>query len=150
MIKRKLLQRSLLGIPLGITMGLMILIIISLVSGHGEFVAVVPEMAAEFNTELGAVTFNMMLNAILGASFAGASVIWEIEEWSIAKQTITHFIISSGTMIPVAWFGHWVERSMTGLIIYFGIFVVIFAFIWITMYFVLKNRINKINQKLAN
>lgn len=34
----------------------------------------------------------------------GGSVIWEIENWSILRQSVTHLIICSVTMFPVAYF----------------------------------------------
>jgi len=89
-----------------------------------------------------------MLYAVLGCSFAATTVIWEIDNWSIARQTVTHFVISATTMMPIAWFGHWMERTAMGFIIYLVVFVVIFATMWLTQYFIRKNKINRLNQKI--
>ncbi|MCL2620301.1 MAG: DUF3021 domain-containing protein [Defluviitaleaceae bacterium] len=147
-MKKKAVLRGLLGVPLGIAMGFVVSIIISLAMGDGYFVPVVPEMAELFTSELNAVMFNVILYAVLGGSFAAASVIWEMEDWSIARQTITHFVISATTMMPVAWFGHWMERTLMGFIIYFAVFILIFAKIWVIQYLIWRKRINGINQKV--
>ncbi|MCL2236109.1 MAG: DUF3021 domain-containing protein [Defluviitaleaceae bacterium] len=147
-MKKKAVLRGLLGVPLGITMGFIVSIIISLAIGDGNFTPVVPEMAELFSNEINGVLFNVMLYSVLGASFSAATVIWEMKDWSIARQTITHFIISAGTMMPVAWFGHWMERTLVGLIIFFAVFVVIFAKIWVIQYLVWRKRIHGINEKI--
>jgi len=147
-MKKKVIIRGLLGVPLGIALCFVVMIVISLVMGSGYFVAVVPEMAEMFSNELNAVMFNVMIYAILGCSFSAATVIWEMEDWNIAKQTLTHFIITAVTMMPVAWFGHWMERTFIGFVIYFIVFVAIFAAIWLIQYFIWRNKINQLNKKL--
>lgn len=45
-MKKKLILRGLLGMPIGISIGLIITIIISAFAGNGEFYAVTPELTA--------------------------------------------------------------------------------------------------------
>ena len=147
-MKKKVVLRGLLGVPLGISLYFVVMLIISLAMGNGYFVAVIPEMAEMFSTELNAVMFNAMLYAVLGCSFAAASVIWKMEDWSIAKQTVTHFVITASTMMPVAWFGHWMERTLIGFIIYFIVFVAIFVAIWLISYCIWRSKINALNKSI--
>lgn len=77
-----------------------------------------------------------------------ASVIWEIEDWSIAKQTGIYFGITSFLFLPISYLMHWIERSVIGFVSYIGVFLAIFIVTWVAQYFFWKNRINQINEKL--
>ncbi len=85
---------------------------------------------------------------ILGIGFSASSVIWKIEDWSIVKQTGIYFVIVSAIMMPIAYFTHWMEHSIAGLLSYIVIFVFIFIIIWIIEYVIWKYNVNKINENL--
>ncbi|MCL2198403.1 MAG: DUF3021 domain-containing protein [Defluviitaleaceae bacterium] len=147
-MKKKAILRGLLGIPLGIALGHVITIVISIVIGDGNHLSAIPELVYEFGGELNAVIFQAILYGTLGASFSAASVIWEMERWSIVKQTGLYFLITAATMLPVAYFGHWMERSVLGFVIYFAVFVAIFVFMWLVQYAIWKNKIKHIDSKV--
>ena len=98
--------------------------------------------------EINAVILQTVLCGILGTGFAASSVIWEIDNWSIIKQTGIYFSIISVVMLPVAYFAYWMEHSVVGFLIYFGIFVLIFGMIWITQFVIGKCNVRKMNEKL--
>ena len=147
-MKKEMIRRGLHGIPQGIAIGYVISIIISLIEGSGTYQAVVPDLATQLNSEILAIVVQMIFTAVVGGGFAAASVIWEIDEWSILKQTGVYFCVISLMLLPISYFLHWMERSVGGFIIYFGIFIVLFLVIWIIQYLFWKKRINKINDKL--
>lgn len=147
-MKRKIILRSLIGAPLGLSISFIIAIIISFIAGDGEFYPVVPELAEDFNSEISAVTFQSIISIIYGAVWGGASAIWENEKWSLLKQTLSHLIICSLATLPIAYFSRWMEHSTAGIAKYFGIFFVIYFFIWLSMYISIKIRLNRINKKL--
>lgn len=147
-MKKELLKRGLLGFPLGIAIGHIITIVISLFSAKGYYSPCVPSLGDTFGSEIAAVIFQSLLCGILGTSFASASVIWELETWSIAKQTGIYFLVTAATMFPIAWFSHWMKHSLSGFLLYAGIFVGIFIFIWLVQYLIWKNKIEAINEKM--
>jgi len=147
-MKKKAILRGLLGIPLGIALCHVITIVISIVIGDGYHLSAIPELIYEFDSELNAVIFQTTLYGILGASFAAASVIWEMENWSIVKQTGIYFLITAATMLPVAYFGHWMERSVLGFVIYSAVFIAIFIFMWLVQYAIWKNKVKSIDRKI--
>ena len=77
-MKKKMIQRGLLGFPLGIAIGFVITVIISMCIGDGSFYPVNPELIDTMKNELNAVILQTILCGILGTGFAMASVIWEI------------------------------------------------------------------------
>lgn len=144
-MKRKLLTRCLIGAPIGLAVSTMITIIISLSVGDGKFYAVVPELITVCGTEINAVSLQAICSLIYGAAWAGASLIWEADAWSILRQTITHLLICSFATFPIAFFMYWMEHSIAGVVTYFGIFFAIYLAIWIWQYLAMKKRIEQIN-----
>jgi len=147
-MRKKIIQRGLLGFPLGIAIGYVISIFVSLAVGDGEYHPVAFTLVDAMGSEIAAVVLQAVLNGILGASFAIAAIIWEIDEWSIVKQTGIYFLATAAAILPIAYFSHWMERSLIGFAIYFGIFIAIFVVVWITQYFIWKNRIKGINKRI--
>lgn len=147
-MKKQIIKRSLWGFPLGITLGYLITILISLGWANGYYVPCVPELILATGNEINAVILQTLLSGIIGTGFAASSVIWDIDNWSTVKQTGIYFSIISIIMLPIAYLTYWMEHSVRGFLIYFGIFVFIFTISWITMYVVGKNNVKKMNAKL--
>lgn len=145
---KKVLLRCLFGAPIGLAIGTVITIIISLTVGDGVYYAVVPELIADCGNEINAVVFQSVLSLIYGAAWAGASVIWENERWSILKQTVIHLIICSAATFPIAYFARWMPHNANGVLLYFGIFVVIYIVIWFSQYSSMKKKVQQINERL--
>lgn len=150
MMKKKAFLRGLLGFPLGLALGYMITIAISLLLADGYYSPCVPALIDAAGSEIGAVLLQAVLSGLLGAGFGAASVIWEIEAWGLVKQTGIYFLIGSVLMLPVAYVNYWMEHSVQGVLSYFGIFAAIFVVIWIVQYAVNKRRVGKMNETLRN
>lgn len=145
---KKIVFRGLIGFPLGIAISYIITIGISLAIGGGNYFACPPVLADQFGSEIIAVVLQALLSGVLGATFAAASIIWEIEHWSIAKQTGTYFFIGSLAMLPIAYLNHWMDHSMIGVVSYMLVYLIIFVFIWFTMRFVWRNKIRQVNERI--
>ncbi len=147
-MKKKILVRCLIGAPIGLALSTLITIVISALVGDGNFYAVVPELAEDCGTELNAVMLQAFFSMLYGAAWAGASVIWEAEGWSLLRQTLTHLAVCSCTTFPVAYLMRWMEHSVTGVTLYFGIFFAIYFIIWCSQYAAIKRRILQMNEKV--
>ena len=73
-MKKKMIQRGLLGFPLGIAIGFVITVIISMCIGDGSFYPVTPELIDTMKNELNAVILQTILCGILGTGFAKVRV----------------------------------------------------------------------------
>ena len=122
-----MITRSLLGFPIGIAIGYFITILGSLAWANGDYSPCAPELTAAMGNEINAVILQTILCGILGVGFAASSVIWEMDSWSIVKQTGIYFSIISVIMLPIAYFAYWMEHSIIGFLIYIGIFTLIFV-----------------------
>ena len=147
-MKKKIILRGALGFPLGITIGYLITIIISLYFAVGYYSPCVPELISMLGNEINAVMLQALLCGLLGTGFAACSVIWEIEHWSIAKQTGIYFSIICIIMLPIAYVLCWMEHSIAGFLSYFAIFVLIFIVIWVTQFVMAMRNVKKINAKI--
>ncbi|MCM1047930.1 MAG: DUF3021 domain-containing protein [Clostridiales bacterium] len=147
-MKKKIFLRSLSGFPLGVTIGYFITIIISLIWAGGYYSPCVPELVDVMGNEINAVILQAVLCGVLGMGFGGSSVIWEIEDWGIAKQTGIYFLIVALVMMPIAYVTFWMEHSMKGALSYFGIFAAIFVIVWIIQYTIFRHTIKKMNENL--
>lgn len=147
-LKRELLRRCLIGAPAGLAIGTAITIILSFFIGDGRYHAVVPAFAAECGCELNAVVIQALCSLLYGAALSGASVIWQVERWSILRQTVTHLLVCSAAMFPTAYCLYWMERSMAGVLQYVGVFLIIYLAIWLSMYLSYRRRIRQINDRL--
>ena len=146
---KSIVKRSLLGAVIGVFISHLIAVIISLCVADGSFYAVVPQLIESTGSELNAVLLQTVCSVFYGAMFAGVSVIWELDNWSILKQTVVHFLVVSIVTLPVAYVTQWMHRSIPGMIIYFGIFTVIYAFIWFGQYMAMKKNIVQMNTKVT-
>lgn len=149
-MKKKILLRAISGLPIGLSIGYLITIAISLIWADGYYASCVPELAERMGSEINAFILQALLFGILGMGFGGCSVIWEIENWGIAKQTGIYFLIVSLIMMPIAYITYWMEHSIWGIVSYFGIFAFIFAIIWAVQYGRAKHNVKKMNEKMES
>lgn len=147
-MKKKIIFRALSGFPLGLALGYLITIVISLIWANGFYAPCVPELVEMAGSEINAVILQALLCGALGSGFGAASVIWEIDDWGIVKQTAIYFLVTSVIMMPIAYVMHWMEHSLSGILIYFGIFFFIFVVMWIVMYMIARHNVKKMNENL--
>jgi hypothetical protein len=149
-MRKEILKRCLFGAPIGIAIGVIITIIISLTVGDGKFYAVVPELVNDMGSEINAVILQTVLSMVYGAAWAGASVVWDAEGWSLLKMTLVHLAIASVATFPIAYFARWMPHTLGGVLLYIGIFLFIYAGIWISQYSAMKKRVNELNEKIKH
>ena len=140
--------RIALGLPIGLAINFVITIIISLIIGDGNYHAALPALIAATGGELKAVIVQALATMFYGAVWSGASTIFERDDWSLLRQTATHFAIGSLASLPIAYFLRWMPHSLMGFVKYFGIFILIYAIIWLLIYAVTKRNIDQINARV--
>lgn len=147
-MKKETIVRIALGAPIGLTISYLITIVISLIIGDGNYHGVVPSLVEATGGELNAIIVQAVASLIYGAGWGGASVIFQRDDWSILRQTITHFLVTSLVTLPVAYFMHWMHHSLMGVVRYFGIFIVVYAIVWAALYSTAKRNVDQINAKV--
>ena len=149
-MKKKMMKRMWIGLPVGIAMGYIITLIISACIGDGAFYPVAPEFAEKMGNELNAVILQTVLCGVIGVGFAAASVIWELDSWSLAKQSGVYFLVIGILLLPIAYVANWMQHSVVGFLSYIGIFAGIFFAVWLSQYLCWKQRIKKMNDRVRH
>ena len=149
-MKKKMMKRMWIGLPVGIAMGYIITLIISACIGDGAFYPVAPEFAEKMGNELNAVILQTVLCGVIGVGFAAASVIWELDSWSLAKQSGAYFLVIVIILLPIAYVANWMQHSVVGFLSYIGIFAGIFFAVWLSQYLCWKQRIKKMNDRVRH
>ena len=139
--------RVLVGAPVGLAISTAITIAISLAMGKGEYMAVVPELIDDFGTEINAVVIQALCSMLYGAAFAGASVVWDTD-WSLSKMTAVHLLICSTATFPIAYLMRWMDHTAGGILLYFGVFLLIYLTIWVIQYVQIRKSIAALNKKV--
>lgn len=102
-MKKKVLQRGLFGIPTGIAIGYVITVMMSAFWGDGSYYPCVPAFVDAMGSEIRAVVVQTVLCGLVGMVYAAGSVVWEVDRWSLAGQTAAYFLITLGSVLPVAY-----------------------------------------------
>ena len=144
---KKAFCRALIGMPIGLAISTVITIIISLFKADGQYYPVVPALVADCGSEINAVLVQALCSLLYGAIFAGASVIFETD-WSLTKMTVVHLIVIAIAVLPIAYFMQWMKHSLGGFLTYIGIFLAIYAAIWIVEYNRMRKGVNDLNRKM--
>lgn len=149
-MKKKIIERTVAGFFIGIAIGQIISVLISLIAGNGEFIVCVPEFTELMGNEAVAAAVQTLLCGVIGIGYAAASLVWESEKLNIAAQTGICFGIYAVALLPIAYFTKWMEHSLLGVLGYIGIFAASFVVVWLNQYFFLKSKIKAINAKMQN
>lgn len=148
-MKKKALLRGLRGLPVGIAIGYVLSLIASYIFGDGTYSApCTPALVSTMGNEINALILQTLLYGVIGASFAAGTVVFEVDRWSLAKQTGVYFLIVSLVTLPTAYILSWMEHSLMGFLNYFSRFIFYFVIIWIIKYLVWRNSVKKMNEKL--
>ena len=146
-MKKKMLLRALLGFPIGIAIGQCMSLLSSAIISDGRFWGCTPSVIEAVGSELGAVALQTLLCGLMGAACAGGSVIWETD-WGIVKQTGAYFLLLAVVMLPIAYFTEWMQHTLGGFLLYFGIFLAVFVIMWVIQYLAWKGRIKRLNEQM--
>ncbi|WP_275543532.1 DUF3021 family protein [Streptococcus sp. Marseille-P8640] len=81
---------------------------------------------------------------IIIASVAAASVIYEIENWSLFKQSVIHFLIMLVTVLPCLYISGWYKlNNVLDYVKVFGIFLFVGIVLWTISYFIFGKTLTK-------
>lgn len=77
------------------------------------------------------------ITGLIITAVAAASVIYDIESWSIQKQSVVHFIFMLLTVFPCLLLSGWFPvNGIKDMVLVLGVFIVVGALLWSIAYFV--------------
>ena len=146
--KKEVAKRAILGFIYGVFIGQTILILESLMKHDGNFYYVAASLVQFAGTKLGAVIIQYFITGLIGTTFAATTVLFEMDSWSLLRQTIIHFLITSIVMYIAGFMCGWFPHTVGSTLIWFGIFIVVYVIFWICFSSYYKNKVKKINEAL--
>ena len=88
------------------------------------------------------------VGALQGAIAMGATVVYQMESWSIARATVTHFLITFAAYFAMGYIQGWLELGSAVFWITTAVMIVIYFIIWLANYISYKRTIRKMNEEL--
>ena len=147
-MKKAIVKRAILGFIYGVFIGQTILILESLMKLDGNFYFVAGSLVELAGTKLGAVIIQYFITGLIGTTFAATTVIFEMDSWSLLRQTITHFVITSIVMYVAGFLCGWFPHTVVSTLIWFGVFIVVYVIFWFCFSAYYKNKVKKMNEAL--
>lgn len=145
----KIIKRFVLGFIYEVFVAYLITILISLSIGDGNYYGINKGIMNICTTELGAVVFQFVLAGLLGAVFGVTTIFWEIDKWSLAKQTVIHFLVVTTSMLITAYICNWMRHTLASFFCWLGLFVVVYVIAWIICYNSFKRKVQGINKTIS-
>lgn len=143
-MKKDILQRIAIGGISGLIICQIVMVLISLGTGNGKFIAVSPNFEKLIKHELLAFILQNFGFALIGITFALSGLLFEIARWSMLRQYITHFLITSIVWLPII-FTIWTPVTIWNALILFLNFTLTYFISWTVQYKVSKRDIEQIN-----
>ncbi len=145
---KKALIRGMSSFMYATAINVVLALIIVVIVNEPDFVPLVPDYAAHFESEIIALLLQIVLIGLSSASFGAGSVLLEIERWSLLKQSIVYFIITTIVWVPVSVFCWGIDRYPTAFISFVISYVASYIITWSIQLTLCKKSVAKINEKL--
>ena len=91
---------------------------------------------------------HILLGGLYGAAAMGSTVIYDVEEWSIARATATHFLLSFALyfllVITMGWFR--LDDPVFWIVV--AVMAAAYVLIWLVQYLSYRRTIRNMNENL--
>lgn len=150
--RRSFLRRFLIGVPLGMISCLIITVLTSTGNANDGHIHLVTGILLDrVGNETTALIIQEIVTGLYGGIVMGATVAYDMEQWSILRCTLTHFVTTFVlyylTAISMGWFS--IENVAEWLIM-LAVMIVVYTFIWLANYLSYRRDIEHMNRKLEN
>lgn len=103
---------------------------------------------ADPSAGLGKALPYILVSGIPGCVSMGSSVIYSVEKWSIARATVTHFLITFACFYLISFALNWFRFGDSLFWVITAAMMIGYFIVWLMMYLAYKRRIRKINEGL--
>ncbi|MBR3306740.1 MAG: DUF3021 domain-containing protein [Lachnospiraceae bacterium] len=92
--------------------------------------------------------FELLVGGIYGMISMGLTVVYDIESWSIAKATITHFAFTLAGFYAMGMIQGWLVLGDLLFWIMTAAFIAVYICIWLSQYLSYRRQIRRMNDGL--
>lgn len=136
------------GFRLGVFIGLLMSIIFSYFYSGSAYTPMPPDFLENFSNELMAYVISVLLWGAIGLIFSATNFIFTSTDWSITKMTVVHAFASYILFLPIAFYLNWVDFNRIGMLVFTGVYIVIYIVLWTISMIRAKKEINSINSRI--
>ncbi|MBR5999265.1 MAG: DUF3021 domain-containing protein [Candidatus Methanomethylophilaceae archaeon] len=127
----------------GVIIGDGIAWMMGMTSGSGGLVS--SKFADELG-EVGAIVAQTVLCGIMGVIGFMGSYVYHDERFGITTATLLHGAVTISAIMIISTVCWWNGRTIEGATIFFGMMVLVYAFVWFSMFFSSKVEVQRINE----
>ncbi len=91
---------------------------------------------------------HLLFGGIYGAVAMASSLIYSIEKWSIARTTVTHFLLIFGLYCALGFSLGWFRPGDTTFWIIMAVMAAAYFLVWLIQYLFCKRRVRQMNDNL--
>ena len=140
---KKIAVLTLVSFIAGVIIGDGIAWMMGMASGSGGLVS--SKFADELG-EVGAIVAQTVLCGIMGVIGFMGSYVYHDERFGITTATLLHGAVTISAIMIISTVCWWNGRTIEGATIFFGMMVLVYAFVWFSMFFSSKVEVQRINE----
>jgi len=138
-LRGRLIKRMILGFLLGAAIGNLITWF------FGSYVSSV--LVARMGSVPAAILVQSLVSGLYGSFALAGTLFYDIEQWSLTRSSVMHFLVIAVLYVPAAMFLGWAD-SATEILIVEGILLVAYFIIWLVIYLRYKKEVRSLNEML--
>ena len=102
----------------------------------------------QLNDLTGRDIFMLFVGGLQGAIPMGLTVVYDIEDWSILRSTVTHFIPTMIVFYACSYYMGWLKFGTTVFWITTVMMIVAYYIIWMSQYLIYLRQVKTMNAKI--
>ena len=146
MIKRTI-KLALYGFFIGMAIGNMILIIISLADGGGSIIFS-RELLRLGGSAAGALAAETAFSGIHGAICMAGVILYDLESWSMTRVVITHYLIIMASYLSIGALLGWYSFDPLTILMIAAMMALGYFIVWIIMYLRYHAEVGALNEMI--
>ena len=111
----------------------------------GSYVSSV--LVARMGSVPAAILVQSLVSGLYGSFALAGTLFYDIEQWSLTRSSVMHFLVIAVLYVPAAMFLEWAD-SATEILIVEGILLVAYFIIWLVIYLRYKKEVRSLNEML--
>lgn len=111
----------------------------------GSYVSSV--LVARMGSVPAAILVQSLVSGLYGSFALAGTLFYDIEQWSLTRSSVMHFLVIAVLYVPAAMFLGWAD-SATEILIVEGILLVAYFIIWLVIYLRYKKEVRSLNEML--
>lgn len=150
-IKNRAITLSSIGFALGVVICQIVSASIATVwIGDGTLHLCVPGFVEFVGSELWAFIIQSLLCGLYGSICFGGSAVYYLENWSMLRALVTHFLMTVISYYLMGFFLRWFSPDdISWCLLWFGIFILVYLSIWLSHILIYRAQMKEINEELV-